>query len=187
MLMTTQLPDVFKDFVMEHMGWGPSKNLITHVCWEIMHVQWAILLDDEFLEAYAHGIVLECSDGIKRRFYHRIFTYSTDYPEKLVALHFYLLLLLIHLIDFRVLLASICGKGRCPCPHCLMPLAKVHNLGTVSDMNQRQNLECIDNPSCRDKVKKARSVIYEQDYTMNNRASEELLKDQSLVATEASI
>ena len=68
-----------------------------------------------------------------------------------------------------------------------MLLTKVHNLGTVSDMNQWQNLEHIDDPSRRDKVKKARSVIYEQDYAMNNRASQELLKDQSLVATEASI
>lgn len=109
--MTHQLPDDFKGFVMEHMGWGPSKSLITHVHREIMHVQWAILLDDEFLEVYVHGIVLECSDGIKRRFYPRIFTYSADYPEKLVALHFYPLLLLIHLIDFRVLLVSIHNMG----------------------------------------------------------------------------
>lgn len=68
-----------------------------------------------------------------------------------------------------------------------MPLTKVQNLGTVLDMNQQQNLEHIDDPSCRDKVKKARSIIYEQDYAVNNGASEELLKDQSLVATEASI
>ena len=51
-----------------------------------MHVQWKILLDDEFLEAYKHGIVIECCDGIKRRFYPRILTYSTDYPEKYVSL-----------------------------------------------------------------------------------------------------
>lgn len=80
--MIPQLPDIFKDFVMEHMGRGPSKPLMTHVRREIMHAQWTILLDDEFLEAYAHGIVVECGDGVKRRFYPRIFTYSADYPEK---------------------------------------------------------------------------------------------------------
>jgi hypothetical protein len=37
---------------------------------------------EEFLEAYQHGIVITCLDGIKCRFYPRIFTYSADYPEK---------------------------------------------------------------------------------------------------------
>jgi hypothetical protein len=40
------------------------------------------MLDDEFLKAYQHGIILECADGIVRRIYPRIFTYSADYPEK---------------------------------------------------------------------------------------------------------
>lgn len=44
--------------------------------------QWEIILDDEFLEAYVHGIVTACCDGIQRRFYPRIFTYSADYREK---------------------------------------------------------------------------------------------------------
>jgi hypothetical protein len=47
-----------------------------------MHAIWRLLLDDDFLEAYEHGIVIECQDGIFRRFYPRIFTYSADYPEK---------------------------------------------------------------------------------------------------------
>ena len=76
------------------MGRGPSKPLVTHVRREIMHAQWEILLDDEFLQSYAHGIVIEGDDGIKRRFYPRIFTYSADYPEKSVMLHLYLSTLL---------------------------------------------------------------------------------------------
>lgn len=47
-----------------------------------MHQVWRLLLDDEFLHAHQHGIVLECADGIFRRVYPRIFTYSADYPEK---------------------------------------------------------------------------------------------------------
>ena len=46
------------------------------------HAQWAIILDDEFLEAYKHGMVVECYDHIWRRFYPRLFTYSADYMEK---------------------------------------------------------------------------------------------------------
>lgn len=64
------------------MGKGPSKSLIAHVRREIMHAQWALLLDGDFLQIYAHGIVIECTDGVLRRFYPRIFTYSADYPEK---------------------------------------------------------------------------------------------------------
>ena len=64
------------------MGKGPSKALIAHVRREIMHAQWSLLLDGDFLQIYAHGIVIECTDGVLRRFYPRIFTYSADYPEK---------------------------------------------------------------------------------------------------------
>jgi hypothetical protein len=47
-----------------------------------MHEIWRSLLDDEFVHAYEHGIVLRCADGVQRRVYPRIFTYSADYPEK---------------------------------------------------------------------------------------------------------
>jgi hypothetical protein len=66
----------------------PSDKFMTHCRREVLHAQWAILLDDEFLEAYAHGIVVQCCDGISRRFYPRIFTYSADYPEKFVTISY---------------------------------------------------------------------------------------------------
>lgn len=47
-----------------------------------MHATWELLLDDDFCHAYKYGMVVECSDGIRRRIYPRIFTYSADYPEK---------------------------------------------------------------------------------------------------------
>jgi hypothetical protein len=47
-----------------------------------MHKVWDKLLDDNFVDAYEHGFIMECQDGISRRFYPRIFTYSADYPEK---------------------------------------------------------------------------------------------------------
>jgi len=42
----------------------------------------ALLLDDEFMHAYEFGIVIEFADGILRRVFPRLFTYSADYPEK---------------------------------------------------------------------------------------------------------
>lgn len=55
---------------------------MVHCHREIVHAQWKAILDDEFMDAYKHGIVLLCPDGQHRRFYLRIFTYSADYPEK---------------------------------------------------------------------------------------------------------
>lgn len=57
---------------------------MTHCQREFFHAQWKELLDDEFVEAYEHGVVIECCDGVKRRFYIRIFAYSADYPEKYI-------------------------------------------------------------------------------------------------------
>lgn len=45
---------------------------------------WLQLLDTDFMEAYEHGIVLECGDGVLRRLFPRLLTYSADYPEKYV-------------------------------------------------------------------------------------------------------
>jgi hypothetical protein len=78
-----QLPDAFKAFAKEYIGEkGPNSVFMAHCHREIYHAQWAIMLDDEFLKAYQHGTVITSPDGVKRRFYPRIFTYSADYPEK---------------------------------------------------------------------------------------------------------
>ena len=60
---------------------------MTHCQREFVHAQWKEILDDDFLEAYEHGVVIECCDGKKRRFYLRIFSYTADYPEKYVMLY----------------------------------------------------------------------------------------------------
>lgn len=87
--MFKQIPPEFKDFVALHSGEkGPSPALMAHCQREFLHAQWKELLGDEFLEAYEHGVVIECCDDIKRRFYMRIFSYSADYPEKSVSMSF---------------------------------------------------------------------------------------------------
>ena len=47
---------------------------------------WELMLDDEFVEAYHHGMVVTFADGIPRLGVPRIFTYSADYPEKYAML-----------------------------------------------------------------------------------------------------
>ena len=71
---------------MEHAGDKlPGDSLFTHCHRELFHAQWKDLLDEEFLQVYAHGIVFVCGDNVKRRLFPRIFTYSADYPEKYVG------------------------------------------------------------------------------------------------------
>ncbi|KIJ58044.1 hypothetical protein HYDPIDRAFT_34551 [Hydnomerulius pinastri MD-312] len=161
------LPDSFKDCVLENTG---SKLLgdafFTHCHRELFHAQRRVLLDDDFIEAYTHGLVLSGYDGVKHHLYPRIFTYSADYPEK-------------------VLIASMRNLGVCPCPRCLIPKDHVPNIGSERDMLQRQILARSDTEEKRRKVAAARRLIYENQYVVDTPQVEELLKDESLVPTVA--
>lgn len=78
-----QLPDSIQDFIRGFTGGMAARSpVLTHCRRELMQAVWRLLLDDEFLEAYTHGLVIKCADGITRRVFPRIFTYSADYPEK---------------------------------------------------------------------------------------------------------
>ena len=81
----SQLPDAFHDYYTNLTGEGPSEALLTHLRRELVHAIWKLLLNDEFMHAYEHGIVIMCPDGIERHFYPRIFTYSADYPKKYIC------------------------------------------------------------------------------------------------------
>jgi len=78
------LSDSFQDLMSSiHARWNTQKkSILTHCRRELMHAVWRILLDHDFLHAYKYGIIIKCHDGIERRVYPRIFTYSADYPEK---------------------------------------------------------------------------------------------------------
>jgi len=49
---------------------------------ELMQQIWLLILDKAFVEAYIHGILITCSDGVRRRIFPQIFTYVVDYPKK---------------------------------------------------------------------------------------------------------
>ncbi|KZP02363.1 hypothetical protein FIBSPDRAFT_905925, partial [Athelia psychrophila] len=160
------LPDNFKDFAAEHCGpRGPSKKLFTHCRRETLHAQWEILLDDDFVAAYQHGIVVECCDGIKRRFYPRIFTYSADYQEK-------------------VIISSIRDKGRCPCPQCLILFTDIDCLGTPEDMQRRTELARLDDEEKQRRVKTARDYILKKNLAISSKYVEQQLQDISLTPTD---
>jgi Plavaka transposase len=157
-----------------------TSECATHCHRELFHEQWNILLDSEFLEAYEHGIVILCCDGITRRFYPRIFTYSADYPEKYVNLS----------VSYcrcdsdfnRVLIATVRNLGGCPCPRCLIPKDRIQNMGKPQDRTQRETL-ARSNDTRRTMVSTARSLIYEKNYAVGSAPVEQILKSQSWVPT----
>lgn len=144
-------------------------------------------MDPDFLHAYQHGIVIECADGITRRVYPRVFTYSADYPEKLVALKRRAALTDLTSAGFRVLVATIRDLGQCPCPLCLVTLDQVHLLGQVADERIRTAKARVDSAERISKVTSARKMIYQHGYAASNDRSEYFLKPESLVATEVSL
>ncbi|KAF8834349.1 hypothetical protein BDN67DRAFT_915135 [Paxillus ammoniavirescens] len=160
------LPDAFKDFVTEWSGGKPSDTPLTHCHRELCHAQWCILLDNEFLEAYEHGIVITCQDEVRCQIYPQIFTYSALPHHSPI-----------------VLIATIRNLGKCPCPCCLIPKACVNLLTTEANILERRILSRSDTVQCHAKVISARKLIYEGNYVMDATCVEELLKDESLVPT----
>ena len=77
-----QLPQSIRTVISNLTNCKNNAELLTHCKRELAHAVWGILLDDDFIEAYRNGIVIKCFDGVIRRVYPRIFTYSADYPEK---------------------------------------------------------------------------------------------------------
>jgi hypothetical protein len=77
-----KLGDSLQEFYKEMFGKTAMAGMLTHLRRELVHAVWLLLLDDEFMHAYLHGLVFQLVDGIMRMFYPRFFTYSADYPEK---------------------------------------------------------------------------------------------------------
>ncbi|KAJ7141091.1 hypothetical protein C8R44DRAFT_604743 [Mycena epipterygia] len=159
-----QLPDDFFDWFSAETGHSPSAEVLTHCRRELMHAIWRLLLDREFLEACKHGIVVECPDGVSRRFYFRVFTYSADYPEK-------------------ILLATIRNLGRCPCPRCLVTKDKLDQVGNLRDDKARVTTERVDNEQHRSYVEIARNWIYRKAMAIKSKKVEDLLFPKSWVPT----
>ncbi|KAK7064901.1 hypothetical protein R3P38DRAFT_3302318 [Favolaschia claudopus] len=159
-----KLPDEFHDWYTTLTGEGPSSDVLAHCRRELMHAVWAKILDEDFMDAYEHGIVIECHDGVLRRFYPRFFTYSADYPEK-------------------VLLTGIRNLGSCPCPRCKISKDKISGLGTKNDTKARTRDERKDDTSYRTKIASARRHIYELGKGIKSAVVERILSPQSLVPT----
>jgi hypothetical protein len=77
-----QLPDTLQDAYRKFFGKSATPDVLSYCKRELVHAIWELLLDEEFMKAYQHGIVIMFADGIARQVYPRFVTYSADYPEK---------------------------------------------------------------------------------------------------------
>ena len=77
-----QLPESFQDAYRKAFGKAATSEVLKFCKRELFQQIWLKLLDDDFMEVYKNGIVVQCSDGVERRIFPRFFTYSADYPEK---------------------------------------------------------------------------------------------------------
>ncbi|TEB21302.1 hypothetical protein FA13DRAFT_1643041, partial [Coprinellus micaceus] len=161
-----KLSDTFKDYLKDlNSGKVPSDALFSHCVRELFQGQWAVLLDDELIDAMKNGIVLTCPDDKLRCFYPRVFTYSADYPEK-------------------ILIAGIRNNGGCPCHRCTIKKENLANLGTPTDTEHRDQIRSEGEQW--NKVAEARAIIV-AGYAVDTDQIEAKLKPQSLVPTVSTL
>ncbi|KAF7976664.1 hypothetical protein HWV62_6005 [Athelia sp. TMB] len=156
------LPDSIQDFLGPENG--VKSKVITHCRRELMHKVLDKVFDAEFVHAYRHGFKMECLDGVWRRFYPRIFSYSADYPEK-------------------ALISLIRANGRCPCPRCYVEKGDIHRLGQAKDRQTRTKARSY----LGDIISKARRFIYETGNIVSSTIVEALLFARSLVPTVSTL
>lgn len=127
---------------------------------------WLFLLDDEFMYAYVHGVVVLCGDGITRHLFPHILIYAADYPEKYVIISSYT----IHfLLDYfflvsRCLIACLRQLACCPCMRCFVKKSRIPQIGMKRDMKNRVIHMRIDNSTTHRLIESARRLIFERGY-----------------------
>ncbi|PSS06869.1 hypothetical protein PHLCEN_2v3527 [Hermanssonia centrifuga] len=161
---SVQLPDTIQDWYEATFGKAATAAVLTHCKRELMHAIWMLLLDDEFMHAYEHGVVIMFADGIARRVFPRIFTYSADYPEK-------------------ILLATIRYLATCPCPRCLIPKVDISAIGTKLDSKRRQKMARTDDNGRRRIVNLTRTWIFERGLSITSKYVNDVLGPRSWVPT----
>ena len=67
---------------MKHFGKLATAAMLTHLCQELAHAIWQVLLDEDLLHTYTEGEAMKLFDGIMRAMLPCFLFYSADYPEK---------------------------------------------------------------------------------------------------------
>ncbi|KAI0365931.1 hypothetical protein BV20DRAFT_953283 [Pilatotrama ljubarskyi] len=160
------LPDNFKDYYKEVHRSTPSTDVLTFCKRELMQQIWLLLLDDEFLDAYENGILVTCGDGVVRRIFPRIFTYSADYPEK-------------------ILLTALKPLSKHPCPRCLVTHDELCEAGMPHDVDRRAGNGRFDSPGLRRDILRARKLVFNKGYALSSKRLKKYLDSGSLNPIQA--
>ncbi|KAH9950133.1 hypothetical protein B0H21DRAFT_881501, partial [Amylocystis lapponica] len=159
------LPDTLQDVYRELYGISATIGVLRFCKRELMQAIWLLLLDPDFMYAYEHGLLIHCGDGILRRLFPRFFTYSADYPEK-------------------ILLACIRYLAQCPCPRCLIKKVKIPAMGTTAD-SQRRNKSRVDHKPLQSMIARTRGWIFEKGYGTASKMIARVLDWGSLLPTRS--
>lgn len=85
---------------------------------------------------------------------------------------------------FRVLIATVRDKGKCPCPRCLVTFEDIPNLGEEDDEAIRTTQRRGPSTAHSQAVLDARDLIYSDGYVVNSERVEALLQKESHVPTK---
>ena len=114
------------------------------------------------MEAHEHGLLVMYGDMTLRRIFPRFFTYSADYPEK-------------------VLLSCIKFLGKHPCPWCLITKDNIHKMGSKIDRLHRKSTLRTDSENRQSAITKVRDWIFRLGRPVNSSTFEPLLGPESAV------
>ncbi|KAF9521934.1 hypothetical protein CPB83DRAFT_872126 [Crepidotus variabilis] len=144
----------------------PSEFAAHHLAYihKLMQAVWLLLLDNEFMHAYLHGIEIDFDEDNQCLFFPRFLTDSADYPEK-------------------VLLACIKYLAQCPCPRCLVLKSKIPRLGTKPDMKDRLKLTRVDNVHIHLDIETVRKWLFEKGINVSSKHVMDILGAKSLTPT----
>jgi hypothetical protein len=168
---------------MKIFGEPCSSEVYTYCKHELMQAIWALLLDEKFMHAYEHGIVIKCGDGVTRRIFPHFFTYSADYLEKCV--HYFISSQRV-LMLLRVILSGIKSLGQCPCLRCLTKKTEIPLMGTKRDMKCRIRHMRKDDGKHHREVEDAGRLIFQLGVPVDGSRVKNILNDESLVPTRVS-
>jgi hypothetical protein len=170
-------------YMKEFEGLAASATTMTHLKRDLVQKVWELLLDEEFMEAYEHGLVISCADDVTRLIFPRFFTYSADYIEKFVTFFFpYIFLIFFS----RVIISTIRKQGKFPSPRTLIEERYIQGLGTTADDQRRQHIR-LDDDHRQENVELARKFIFEKGLGIKSKGVEGLLASKSYTPTRVCI
>ncbi|KAF8675505.1 hypothetical protein AX14_005100, partial [Amanita brunnescens Koide BX004] len=160
------LLDTFQDFYTQVFGIPASSDVIMHCKRQLIHLIWLLILHNDFMHAYVHGFHHIFPDRIRQLLFPPLFTYATDYPEK-------------------VLLACIRYLAKCPCPQCYVLKDNISDMGRKRDMHNRSLRTCIDDQMSQCEITSARNAVFEAGMSFNCQFIENTIGKKSLTVVQS--